>query len=232
MKRRRVNVYVGSGSPEGVVTGDVFDLYFRKDGSGTTARYVKESGMGTTTGWVANGEAAAAHTHTLADITDEGALAALSTVGTSQIDGDAVTYAKMQNVSAESKLLGRGQGSGAGDVQELTLGTNLTMSGTTLNAAAGSVSISSASIAFTDGDTARRVTIADAAVSATSKIMCCVCRPTTADDSADRGYVYTANVVARASGTFDVLATCLNIGGLDPTENPPNETITLYYQVA
>ena len=54
--------------------------------------------------------------------------------GTSwSIDNDAVTYAKMQNVSAASKLLGRGD-SGSGDVEEITLGTGLSMSGTTLSA--------------------------------------------------------------------------------------------------
>lgn len=52
------------------------------------------------------------------------------------IANDAVTYAKMQNVSALSRLLGRGD-SGAGDPQEIILGTNLTMAGTTLNAAGG-----------------------------------------------------------------------------------------------
>jgi hypothetical protein len=54
------------------------------------------------------------------------------------IDNDVVTYAKMQNVSAADKLLGRGNGGGAGDVQEITLGTNLSLTGTTLNAASGS----------------------------------------------------------------------------------------------
>ena len=48
----------------------------------------------------------------------------------------AVTYAKMQDVSAGSKLLGRGD-SGSGDVQEITLGANLTMTGTTLAASGG-----------------------------------------------------------------------------------------------
>lgn len=51
------------------------------------------------------------------------------------IANDAVTYAKMQNISAISKLLGRGSAAGAGNPEEITLGTNLSMSGTTLNAA-------------------------------------------------------------------------------------------------
>lgn len=52
------------------------------------------------------------------------------------IDADVVTYAKMQNVSAASRLLGRGD-SGSGDVQELTIGAGLAITGTEL-AATGS----------------------------------------------------------------------------------------------
>lgn len=42
----------GSGSPEGVITGIVGDLYTRTDGGAGTTLYVKESGTGNT-GWVA-----------------------------------------------------------------------------------------------------------------------------------------------------------------------------------
>lgn len=50
------------------------------------------------------------------------------------IGNSAVTYAKIQNVSAASRLLGRGSASGAGVVQELTIGAGLLLSGTELSA--------------------------------------------------------------------------------------------------
>jgi hypothetical protein len=51
---------------------------------------------------------------------------------THSIDNDAVTYAKIQNVSAASRLLGRGSAAGAGDVEELTLASGLSLVGTVL----------------------------------------------------------------------------------------------------
>lgn len=55
---------------------------------------------------------------------------------TANINNDAVTYAKIQNVSAASRLLGRGD-SGSGDVQELTVGSGLQIVGTVLSATVG-----------------------------------------------------------------------------------------------
>jgi hypothetical protein len=75
--------------------------------------------------WIGNASGVPTATTLSGDVTN--------VAGAVTIANDAVTYAKMQNVSAASKLLGRGD-SGAGDVQEITLGTGLTMSGTTLNA--------------------------------------------------------------------------------------------------
>jgi hypothetical protein len=47
-----LGIHTGFGSPNGVVTAPVGDLYRRKDGGASTTLYVKESGTGNT-GWVA-----------------------------------------------------------------------------------------------------------------------------------------------------------------------------------
>lgn len=59
------------------------------------------------------------------------------------IANDAVTFAKMQNSTAASRLVGRGSAAGAGDFQEITVGSGLSMSGTTLSATGGSGTVTS-----------------------------------------------------------------------------------------
>lgn len=59
---------------------------------------------------------------------------------TTVIADDAVTLAKIQNAAASSKLLGSGASGIGANYEEITLGTNLSMSGTTLNASGGGIS--------------------------------------------------------------------------------------------
>jgi hypothetical protein len=62
---------------------------------------------------------------------------------------NAVSYAKLQNVSAASRLLGRGSAAGAGDPEEITLAGLLTMSGTQLTV---SGTLAALNTAITDAD--------------------------------------------------------------------------------
>ncbi len=71
---------------------------------------------------------------------DAGGVPIFGQVVTNDIQASNVTYAKIQNVSAGSTLLGRGS-TGAGAVQEIALDATLTMTGTTLAVASSSVGI-------------------------------------------------------------------------------------------
>lgn len=59
-----------------------------------------------------------------------------SAITTTKINNGAVTYAKIQNVTANSRLLGRAS-AGAGVVEEITIGSGLTLTGSTLSVSGG-----------------------------------------------------------------------------------------------
>lgn len=66
------------------------------------------------------------------------------------VDSGAISYAKLQNVSATARLLGRAS-AGAGVVEELSLGTGLSFAGTTLNVGGlGGSAISADALDFTE----------------------------------------------------------------------------------
>lgn len=87
-----------------------------------------------------------------------------------------------------------------------------------------------ASIAFTDSDTARRVTISNASVLSTSRIVGQIIRPTTSD-LVDPGYIYVHSIISVTNGSFDVLIAATALGDSYIDQNPPNETITFSYLV-
>lgn len=91
--------------------------------------------------------------------------------------------------------------------------------------------VKAAAVAFTDGDTMRRVTVVDADVLAGSLIVGTIRRPDILDEN-DPGYVYLANVVKVADGSFDLLLVCTLWGSEDPEEIPPSETVSFIYQIA
>lgn len=81
----------------------------------------------------------------LASAIDKGDIS-ISISGTAYtVDPGAVTFSKIQNING-SKLLGRGVGA-AGAPQEITLGTGLSMAGTTVNASTGLGIIPAADVA-------------------------------------------------------------------------------------
>jgi hypothetical protein len=107
--------------------------------SGTGAACGAGAGTVTTTGSPASGNLtkfSGATSVTSGDLSGD-----VTTSGTltTTIASGAVSLSKIANAAANSKLLGSGAAGSGSPYTEITLGTNLTMSGTTLNAGSGAV---------------------------------------------------------------------------------------------
>ncbi len=88
------------------------------------------------------------------DVTTSGAAAttiAANAVTTTKINNSAVTYAKIQNVSANSVLLGAGAAGSGAAPSEITLGAGLAMTGTVLSAPVGAATYAGDSTATATG---------------------------------------------------------------------------------
>jgi hypothetical protein len=79
------------------------------------------------------------------------------------IANDAVSYAKMQNVSAASRLLGRGSAGGSGDPEELTAGGGLSILATVLQSVFLTNAQTGTTYAVVAGDRGKHVTLSNAA---------------------------------------------------------------------
>lgn len=110
------------------------------------------------------------------------------------ISNDAVTYVKIQNVSTNNRLLGRAT-AGAGDVEEITIGTGLSITGTTLNASGGGSGT-------VNSGTANRLTYYAATGTAVSEL------PT----AGSAGQILQSNGTASAPSWVNAPAATLTIG--------------------
>ncbi len=133
------------------------------------------------------------------------------------IPADTVTYAKMQNISAASLLLGRGSAAGAGDPEEISLGAGLTMTGTVLDApgGAGGITELTGDVTAGPGSASQVATIAANAVTDTklrdSGALSVIGRSANSTgDPADISAVAASGSVLRESGStvgFGTVAT-------------------------
>ena len=126
----------------------------------------------------------------------------------------------------------------AGTIADDTVLPVVTTPGTTPTDGSASIAtirkamVKTVTVAFTNGDSYRRVTITDAAVLATSNIIGTIRRPDTASDSVDLGWQYEANVVLVANGSFDITVSCSAWGFDDPAASGLlNETVTYCYLI-
>lgn len=154
--------------------------------------------------------------------------ASLASTGALTISNNAVTFAKMQNSSSASVLVGRGSAAGAGNLQEISIGSGLSMSGTTLSATGGGTGDVVGPASATDNAIARfdlttgkliqnsGITIADGATGTLS-----------GTNTGDQTITLTGDVTGSGTGSFAAtLATVnANVGSYGSATTAPTITV-------
>jgi hypothetical protein len=109
-------------------------------------------------------------------------------------------------------------------------GKYLQTNGSATSWQAPSASVAIIEVAVTMDDTYKRVTVTDAAVGTTTKIVGSIRRPDLTAD-ADPGFVYDFNIINQAAGSFDIVIMATDWAG-EGLEETPNEALKFLYTTA
>ncbi len=141
------------------------------------------------------------------------------------VDNDSITFAKVQNIATD-RILGRDT-VGSGDIEELTLGAGLSISGGALNVSVAGANSLTLTLAFGASftDKAQTVVVGQAWVTANSEIIPQVLTPAGVDPDEMRllnfkpvisdlvagvGFTVTLYSEPEAKGNYDVM--CVGVG--------------------
>ena len=83
---------------------------------------------------------------------------------------------------------------------------------------------------FTDGDTYKRVSVADTSIEATAQLHLGIDRQQIADVD-DAGWVFVPNTIRVYAGGFDCVIAAIVLGEPGINDEGPNEQITLTYLI-
>ncbi len=112
-----VKLLQGNASPEGIISANPQSLWFQTNQTSGIGVWIKTNGTGSSGWWLlapGSGGGGGLSDGDKGDVTVSGSGSSWT------VDADAISYSKIQNISATQRVLGRNT-AGAGDVEEVTL---------------------------------------------------------------------------------------------------------------